>query len=1469
MFHDIELDARGETDEDYRNTIWVSGAEEVCNYWDVLDETYCHISGWEQASKLHLYKIDVSDTYNLGSSTGGEEENNLALNLTNQLEFNYRMAIEHVMDGSTPTLYAFYTQLVESNYGTTPTMTKKDMIVEKSIDNGSTFTPHYSVLRTNNEDIIINPAVFRVSNDGKRMYFESGKSPQTSGRHVRRVTWNNTSSEWDSENDNWWYNPTPTNNTHADIRDIVVWKYDDSGLEDKIFVAHDGGLSYSESLNGSNKHVWELKNGTGLNNSEFFTVSTQIDDKDVSYLSGQDNGAFIFRGLNPTLPTWEHIEGGDGYELVYNQNQPSIDNYHYNQTEESYYSPYNGISDGGVRTIHPTRMMVDESNFIYFGHQEVMKYDFDVASNVGWNSGFTNTQLSNFTSEFGTSEELQVAHVAKYRPDIIYAAKLGTTNDGADLSGVLFKCTNCDDPNSREWEDIGSSMAQPLNGPFNTAIAWSGVFDITTDPNNPDKVWVSFDGFREDRKIRVLYSDDGGDTWTDYSVGLPAVGVSRIIYQEGSNDLLYAGTDIGVYYRDASMTDLSGGWQCFSNDLPICLVSDLEIDYCERKLYASTFGRGAWITDLIDDNTNNERVINSNTTWNDPMRIVENVVRIESGVTLSVKDDLRMPKGGRIIVEDGAKLLVDGGTITNACGYMWQGIEVWGDPNESADATLPSAQGIVELKNGAVIENAIVGVYLGISGDCCSHSGGIILSDGGSTQDDRVVFKNNRKHVAMMRYTRQSLSHFTNTDFICDGLLNDQENFEGLGTGEFVSIWDQKRIVFKDCLFKNHITYTDPDGDPGSFGPWERGTGIVAIDAQYDVESTGTASASSESSLDVTRFIGLDVGIDNRNLSYGHKRMAVTNSYFDNCWRGIATLGGSVDRVTDSFFRIRNGYSSPGVGVNAATTVGIQTFFTRGYKLEGNKFEGLYGPSDPDPEDSYGTVSSAGFNDVYSGGVVHDNEYKSLETCTQSEWFNPNLRISCNEYTDGTYDWMINPEVPGFFPNQGTNCNIITGTRAGNVFNDAGNHIWSIGATDTWTYFGNASESGQAPTGSGNVSVNDCINIFLGEDESCDPSSGGGGDPTETHRVRKLELDSLISDRMAAYDTIFDNLDSLNTDTLLAHVADTTYNKDSLATELAYNSPLSDTVLKATILRNQSLNDDQLIEVFVPNSPVSPSISADFYAKLETMSDAVNDTLVPIQGDNPNFTTLTAVQREIDTYKAEWTIAVNEITSLYASDSSFSDLASYLEDSIATNESRKVLIGTYMQLDSLSSARSALDSIVLSTNEDSAFYTYYDIMLDLREDTLSWFDMDSTQNAKILELADGDFDVAIHAQNVLVLTTDSIYMKHPEIYTPPSPRMSANDSEEPIMDNGLESLNIYPNPFKQQFTVEYVFEEEVAELIVEVYDLQGRTLITELRKEVTTGTLRVDLSCCAEGTYVCKVMADRNLVETQRIIHSR
>ncbi|MCX6224224.1 MAG: T9SS type A sorting domain-containing protein, partial [Bacteroidia bacterium] len=85
---------------------------------------------------------------------------------------------------------------------------------------------------------------------------------------------------------------------------------------------------------------------------------------------------------------------------------------------------------------------------------------------------------------------------------------------------------------------------------------------------------------------------------------LPNIPLKTIVYDKSSNEGLYVGSDAGVYYRDAGMTD----WILYGKSFPVSvMVTELEIynDSVRRTgshLYASTYGRGLWEIGLAETN---------------------------------------------------------------------------------------------------------------------------------------------------------------------------------------------------------------------------------------------------------------------------------------------------------------------------------------------------------------------------------------------------------------------------------------------------------------------------------------------------------------------------------------------------------------------------------------------------------------------------------------------------------------------------------------------------------------------------------------------------------------------------------------------------------------------------------------------------------------------------------------------------
>ncbi len=112
---------------------------------------------------------------------------------------------------------------------------------------------------------------------------------------------------------------------------------------------------------------------------------------------------------------------------------------------------------------------------------------------------------------------------------------------------------------------------------------------------------------------------------------------------------------------------------------------------------------------------NNDRITyddNSSIVW-DSKKIFTKHVTIKSGTTITINCEVLMGDDKEILVEEGAKLIVDGGTISSICEKPWRGIKVVGGDN-----------GFVEIKGGATINNTSQGAV------SMFHDGGWLLGNG-------------------------------------------------------------------------------------------------------------------------------------------------------------------------------------------------------------------------------------------------------------------------------------------------------------------------------------------------------------------------------------------------------------------------------------------------------------------------------------------------------------------------------------------------------------------------------------------------------------------------------------------------------------------------------------------------------------------------------------------------------------------
>ncbi|MFT4524888.1 MAG: ligand-binding sensor domain-containing protein, partial [Bacteroidia bacterium] len=130
--------------------------------------------------------------------------------------------------------------------------------------------------------------------------------------------------------------------------------------------------------------------------------------------------------------------------------------------------------------------------------------------------------------------------------------------------------------NLATWNNISGSA--PTNNMSSFAI----------DPYDSNKIWITYSSYSEGKQ--VYRTIDGGTTWENMSLNLPALPVNCITIEKSSTGGVYIGTDVGVYYIDESL-DL---WEQYMTGLPNVIVNELEIQDDHSQLVAATYGRGIW-----------------------------------------------------------------------------------------------------------------------------------------------------------------------------------------------------------------------------------------------------------------------------------------------------------------------------------------------------------------------------------------------------------------------------------------------------------------------------------------------------------------------------------------------------------------------------------------------------------------------------------------------------------------------------------------------------------------------------------------------------------------------------------------------------------------------------------------------------------------------------------------------------------
>lgn len=1224
---------------------------------------------------------------------------------------------------------------------------------------------------------------------------------------------------------------------HVDIREMKTYK--DASGQGIIFQGNDGGIT--KGIETSTTVAWSDISRNGLNITQFYGIGIPSNNTDFIFGGTQDGN---FERLNGG--TWDVPQGGDAGEAIVYQ---TVNDYIIYRTpfmkkiidqEVIVVKLSNSgstvvknvfLPDATRRNDAPLEKGSDSQTF-YFGGTEVYRTTND----------FTNFQkLSNFQSgEFAEySHKLKTIRQAPSNSNIIYAARENPhwNCDMADCDRRrLFKTTN--GGANYNWTDI-----TPTSPEF--SLHNVGIFDIAVHPTNPNLIYVALD--RNVPGKRVFRYNDG--VWTNISEGLPDVPVNCIKYNKRGFTLneLFAGTDLGVYYRN----DVINRWIPFGTGLPLVSVSDIEISNSTKEIVASTFGRGIYKANLcFDPQEVNPTYVESTQTWGD--KVLTNDVIINQGVVLTITGTVEMPPSKYIHVQKGGLLILDGGIITNACkDEQWGGVIVYGS---STQPQTLNYQGMIEIKNNGKIENALVGIHCKNAKDEDGGSIGTSLySGGGIILANNANFYNNSIAVCFEKYALSSASRFR----LCNFVTND-ELFTDATFNCFIRMNEVNGVTFTGCSLKN---------EQSSVAIENRGKGIYSYNSFFMVDQYTSPTLPAQK----TSFNDLWYGIYALGQK-GGRTFSIQNTDFNYNERGIFAIGVDVINIRNSHFFMK--FYNPFV---TETKSGIYLDKCTGYIIEENDFHTTL--SSPGLIDYGIYINSSGeANNTIYKNKFFDNKYgiAALDKNRNKDG-SAGLMLKCNEFNNLKMDIVVMKTEPlstgmGIASTQGTN-EINCEYPAGNLFSNPSPPVtgyYSIhndGGSIVYTHHNTSSNYPVRPSV---VTERTVTRISTGFDytESCCPPhpSGGGG----VGRIDGVTL-SYKTEAEATTQTLITLIDDGDTgekvmDVNSAAPAEALLMRNNLLQTSPY---VSDTVIKTAINREELLNNAMLRDIMVanPHSAKSENLMQELDMRLEPMPENMKDEILEgvfvlsakelmeakrdmnMQFYNYGFNRLLSAS-----FTDSIPVSIDTLMTLLAADGSAESLMRqawlYLENGDTTSALNKWnTIGNEIPLTELELA------------ELSQQQTFMQWLVENQPiDTL---DMEPLNNFLLYSSP----VVTATARGILVFNN---LLEYNEPYLEPDLTKSTEVRLPRVKPVNLEDtyLKLYPNPANDFITIEYNTGNVDGTNYIEIIDETGKKVDTRMLNH-NSGQLILEIQSFKPGNYITKLMAGNKIVGKSKFMISR
>ncbi len=394
-----------------------------------------------------------------------------------------------------------------------------------------------------------------------------------------------------------------------------------------LISGNDGGVNVSFDDGES----WTKANVPPV--GQFYTVAVDMAEPYNVYGGLQDNGVWMGPHTHTPGPDWrasgeyafDWIMGGDGMQI---EVDPRTNNTVYTGFQFGNYfrldrpvegAPYDRARitpshELGERPLRfnwqtPIHLSRHAPDVLYLGSQRVHR---------SLDRGDTWEALSEDLTKGGLPGDVPYGTLTSLDESPL---RFGLLAAGTD-DGLVWTSDG-----GRQWTNVSAGLPDDL---------W--VSRVEMSHHDADRLYVALNGYRWDNfEAHVYRSDDLGRTWTRIGTDLPMEPVNVVVEDPENADLLYVGTDHGVYVsldRGATFAAMQGPED---GRLPNVPVHDLKVHPRDKDLVVGTHGRSIYVADVehvqaltpeilagslhvfdLDKVTRSERWGSRGWTWSDP-----------------------------------------------------------------------------------------------------------------------------------------------------------------------------------------------------------------------------------------------------------------------------------------------------------------------------------------------------------------------------------------------------------------------------------------------------------------------------------------------------------------------------------------------------------------------------------------------------------------------------------------------------------------------------------------------------------------------------------------------------------------------------------------------------------------------------------------------------------------------------------